>query len=181
MYPSSPLLVSKRLQHICSIEDLTAENRALNLLAEICKGDLRSCLNALQVQFVPWFHMRKAHQSYHLQFIKMKSQSVTESIVRTATIGVKEADTSIHSVWTDLLHPISKKRAKNLAMTEEDERKYVSRIARSVEGSGNFDKVVLGALWGFFTFLCPDERLLRRFSRQACLSTIRHYTHMSPH
>ncbi|KAF9509023.1 hypothetical protein BS47DRAFT_184538 [Hydnum rufescens UP504] len=143
MNPSSPLLVSKRLQHICSMEDLTAENRALNLLAEICKGDLRSCLNALQ-------------------FIKMKSQSVTESIVRTATIGVKEADTSIHSVWTDLLHPISKKRAKNLAMTEEDERKYVSRIARSVEGSGNFDKVVLG-VFEHYTTLHPHESTLKRF------------------
>ena len=75
----------------------------------------------------------------------MKSQNVTESIVRTATIGVKEADTSVQSVWMDLLSPMSKKRAKNLGMTEEDERKYVSRIARSIEGSGNFDKVVLGA------------------------------------
>jgi chromosome transmission fidelity protein 18 len=75
----------------------------------------------------------------------MKSRSVTESIVRTATIGVKETDTLVQSVWMDSLSSMSKKRTKNLDMTEEDERKYVSRIARSIEGSGNFDKVVLGA------------------------------------
>src|ERR1700733_10048328 len=47
--PSPPLVVTKRLHSICEQEQLRSERRALNLLAEICQGDLRSCLNALQV------------------------------------------------------------------------------------------------------------------------------------
>jgi len=48
--PSPPLVVTKRLHSICEQEQLRSERRALNLLAEICQGDLRSCLNALQVR-----------------------------------------------------------------------------------------------------------------------------------
>jgi chromosome transmission fidelity protein 18 len=41
--------IVKRLKEICQIEGLKADSRALNTLVSVAKGDLRSCLNALQV------------------------------------------------------------------------------------------------------------------------------------
>lgn len=47
--PGTNLLV-KRLKDICVEERLGADNRSLSLLAELTGGDIRSCLNALQVR-----------------------------------------------------------------------------------------------------------------------------------
>ena len=41
--------VVKRLREICELEGLKAESRALTTLAGVSKGDLRGCLNTLQV------------------------------------------------------------------------------------------------------------------------------------
>jgi len=78
--------------------------------------------------------------------MKMKShgQGVTETLVRSVTAGVKEAETSVQSVWSDLFTPLSKKRAKNLGLSPDEEARWVSRLVHSVESSGNVDKVALG-------------------------------------
>lgn len=39
----------KRLKEICELEDLNADFRALGTLVAVARGDLRGCLNALQV------------------------------------------------------------------------------------------------------------------------------------
>lgn len=39
----------RRLREICAIEGLKAETRALSTLVAVAKGDLRGCLNTLQV------------------------------------------------------------------------------------------------------------------------------------
>ena len=41
--------LTKRLRTICETEGLRAESRALTTLVGIAKGDMRSCLNTLQV------------------------------------------------------------------------------------------------------------------------------------
>jgi len=41
--------IVKRLREICQIEGLKADSRALSTLVSIAKGDLRGCLNTLQV------------------------------------------------------------------------------------------------------------------------------------
>ena len=80
--------------------------------------------------------------------MKMKAQIVTEFSVRSSTVGVKEAETSVQNVWSDLFTPMNKKRAKNLGMTLEEEMRWVSRLVHSVESSGNIDKVALGEYTG---------------------------------
>jgi chromosome transmission fidelity protein 18 len=69
---------------------------------------------------------------------------VTEELVRLATVGVKESETSVQSVWSDLFVPLNKKRVKTLGLSPEGEARWVSRLAHSVESSGNVDKVALG-------------------------------------
>lgn len=78
--------------------------------------------------------------------MKMKAQSsgVTEELVRSATVGVKETETSAQCVWSDLFIPMNKKRAKNLGMGVDEEARWVARLAHSVESSGNVDKIALG-------------------------------------
>jgi chromosome transmission fidelity protein 18 len=39
----------KRLREICGLEDLKADSKALSTLVGIAQGDLRGCLNTLQV------------------------------------------------------------------------------------------------------------------------------------
>lgn len=40
----------RRLREICELEGLSAETRALSTLVNIAKGDMRGCLNTLQVR-----------------------------------------------------------------------------------------------------------------------------------
>lgn len=41
--------IVKRLKEVCEIEGLKADSRALSTLVSVAKGDLRGCLNTLQV------------------------------------------------------------------------------------------------------------------------------------
>lgn len=47
--PPTAILV-KRLKGICEAEGLQADTRSLNKLSEVTGGDIRSCLNTLQVR-----------------------------------------------------------------------------------------------------------------------------------
>lgn len=49
--PASQLLV-KRLQEVCAAEGLTADLRSLTTLVDLTGGDVRSCLNTLQVSAI---------------------------------------------------------------------------------------------------------------------------------
>ena len=85
------------------------------------------------------------------QFLKRRGAEVTELVVRNATHGMKEADTSQISVLNDLFCPMQKKRVKDLGMTEGEESRYVSRLARTIESTGAPDKVALGEVpWHWF-------------------------------
>lgn len=79
-----------------------------------------------------------------MQFIKARNQDVTEGVIRAATVGMKEADTSFVTVLNDLFSPMTRKRAKELGLTDTEEGKYVGRLSREVEATGALDKVALG-------------------------------------
>jgi hypothetical protein len=79
-----------------------------------------------------------------IQFIKARHQEVTESIIRGATAGMKEADASLTTVLNDLFSPMAKKRVKELGLTEEEETRYVTRLAFEIDGSGRDASVALG-------------------------------------
>ncbi|KAH7911420.1 hypothetical protein BJ138DRAFT_925875 [Hygrophoropsis aurantiaca] len=110
--------IVKRLREICDIEGLKADTRALSTLVGVAKGDMRGCLNTLQ-------------------FIKSRNEDVTEPLIRRATVGMKEADTSITNVINELFAPLSRKRAKELGIGEEEESRYASRLSRAIEGLNN--------------------------------------------
>ena len=141
----------KRLRDICERERLKADSRALTALVGIAQGDLRGCLNTLQVCFLTYRMSQESLPHLSLQFLKRRGAEVTEVVVRQATHGMKEADASQISVLNDLFRPLQRKRVKDLGMTEGEESKYVGRLARTIESTGAPEKVALGeAVWCWF-------------------------------
>lgn len=69
---------------------------------------------------------------------------MTEAIVRAATVGMKEGDTHSSAVLDSLFAPLSKKRVKEIGLTETEENKYVGRLSADVDSSGSVDKIALG-------------------------------------
>ncbi|KIY73222.1 P-loop containing nucleoside triphosphate hydrolase protein [Cylindrobasidium torrendii FP15055 ss-10] len=127
----SDIHVVKRLKEVCELEKLTADGRALSALVGVAKGDLRGCINTLQASSL---------------FIKSRNEDVTESVIRQATQGMKEgeADTSIMSVVTDIFAPMSKKRVKELGLTDSEESRYVGRLSRTIDSCGRDNSVAIG-------------------------------------
>lgn len=128
---------------------MKADARALSTLVGVAQGDFRGCLNTLQM-------------------LKARHRDVTESLVRSATQGMKEAEVSQTTVLNDLFAPLSRKRAKELGVSEEETR-YVSRLSREIEGCDSLDKVAIGASF-LVSFVLRGQRLnvLSRLFRTLC-------------
>ena len=69
---------------------------------------------------------------------------MTESVIRAATAGMKEAETSVTSVLGSLFSPLPKRRARELGLSEAQEHKYVGRLSRDIDGNGSLDKIAIG-------------------------------------
>ncbi|KAJ3576874.1 hypothetical protein NP233_g105 [Leucocoprinus birnbaumii] len=132
----------RRLQEICDNEDLKAETRALNTLVAMAKGDLRGCINTLQ-------------------FVKSRREDVTEAVIRKATAGMKEGDTTIIAVLNSIFSPMTKKRVKELGMTEEQESRYVNRLSHEIEGSGKDAAIANGCFEHYATLRQYDANFSR--------------------
>lgn len=98
--------------------------------------------------------------------LKSRNVDVTEGMVRSATQGMKEAESSQMTVLNDLFAPLSRKRAKELGI-REDEARFVTRLSREIDGCGSIDKVAIGA-----SSLMLVERLTTDADNQAVSSTM---------
>lgn len=140
-----PAVLVKRLKAVCAEEGLTADSRSLTKLAEVTGCDIRSCLNTLQ-------------------FIKSRTPVLTEAMVKLAAVGLKDSGTTTQAVWNALFVPVSAKKQKvGLGM---EEGRYVNRMVQTVSSSGEYDKVMQGALDRVLPLGQPADMLLlpeRRF------------------
>ncbi|KAJ7510162.1 P-loop containing nucleoside triphosphate hydrolase protein [Mycena galericulata] len=132
----------KRLREVCEIEGLKADSRALTTLVGVARGDIRGCLNTLQ-------------------FIKSRNHDVTEAVIRGATVGMKEADSSMVSVVTSLFTPLTRKRVKELALTEVEESKYVGRLSREIDGCGRESSIAVACFSHYATLHQHDANFSR--------------------
>ena len=140
------LMLSKRLTDICTLEGLKIDSRNMSLLIELSHGDLRSCLNTLQVRL--WSRRSRiplttgvAHMlETDTQFIRRRSRVVDESTIKSASIGSKDSGTSPSAVWDRLFRRTNPKQAQQTA------DRYVERLVRDVQTCGEYDKLVQGAL-----------------------------------
>ncbi|KAG8969390.1 hypothetical protein FRC03_003081 [Tulasnella sp. 419] len=153
------LLLVKRLKEICTTEGLQADGRALSQLVAVSQGDLRGCLNTLQI-------------------IHTQSQQVTEGIIKSATVGMKESESTAQDVWNDLFKPLSKKRIKDLGMTSQENEKYVGRLCRLIEASGMIDKVMSGCFDHYINLHQQDPSWKRFEAAQEWFGTFDHFASM---
>ncbi|CAO1634597.1 unnamed protein product [Parajaminaea phylloscopi] len=122
-----------RLKTICEAESLSASSRSLSLLAELAQGDIRSCLNALQMAK----HMR-AHLSSSDGLIE-----ISEADIREAGIGVKDGSTSLQAVWAALFKTASpKERARRT--TPHDGIALTQHLVGLAQSSGEYTKLLQG-------------------------------------
>ncbi|KAJ3484589.1 hypothetical protein NLI96_g5531 [Meripilus lineatus] len=142
----------RRLRTICECEGMKAESRALSTLVGLARGDMRGCLNTLQI-------------------LQARGQHITEDLVRKATNGMKEADASQTSVLNDLFLPMPKKRVKDLGITEDEETRYVSRLCREIEACGSTDKIAIGCFEHYATLRKHDSNFSRYLKANEWLSS----------
>ena len=133
--------VVRRLREICEREGLRADARALATLVGVAQGDFRGCLNTLQ--------MLKARMDSGAA--TGMAGMVTEGVVRSATRVMKEAEVGMMTVLGDLFAPLSKKRAKEMGV-REDEPRFVTRLSMAIDSCDSLDKVAIGELLILFSF-----------------------------
>jgi len=136
--------IVKRLKEVCEIEGLKADSRALSTLVSVARGDLRGCLNTLQVGTSLVNKIQFSYSRSIPQFIKTRREDVSETVIRKATSGMKEADTTVYSVLNNLFTPLTKKRTMELGLTEEEEARYVHRLSRDIDGAGRDSAIAAG-------------------------------------
>lgn len=141
-------MVVQRLRTICIDEGLKADSKHLTMLTEVAEGDLRSCLNTLQVRPLPHFLPTSARRAdgMCLQFIKRRTPIVDEASIRSTSIG-KDMGTSSKTVIANLF----KKPPRKKGATGED--KYVTRIVRDVDTCGEHDWIATGTFPPFYLSL----------------------------
>ncbi|GAA5991782.1 hypothetical protein JCM11641_005682, partial [Rhodosporidiobolus odoratus] len=129
--PTSAMLV-KRLRTICDVEQLTTENKHLSLLVDTAEGDLRSCLNTLQ-------------------FIKRNGSVVDPNAIRSSALGAKDTGTSSAQVLDRLFKKPARKRGAPAEGGIGSDEKFVHRIVRDVQTSGEYEKISQGCFENYLT------------------------------
>ncbi|KAL7336329.1 hypothetical protein BJY59DRAFT_718395, partial [Rhodotorula toruloides] len=118
---TAPMLI-KRLRTICEVEGLSTENKHLSLLVDVAEGDLRSCLNTLQ-------------------FIKRNGSTVDEHAIRSSALGQKDTGTSSSQVLDRLFKKPPRKRGAPSGDGVGADERYVARIVKDVQTSGEYEKI----------------------------------------
>lgn len=133
--PTSNHLVT-RLKAICERERLSATSRALSLLVELSQGDIRSCLNALQLTQLKQVRRSSTATSSPLE--------ITEQDIRAlGSGGIKDGSTNLQSVWSALFKtPTPKERARKTAPFEGPA--LTQHLVSLVQSSGDSNRVLQG-------------------------------------
>lgn len=125
-----------RLRSICEQESISASSRCLSLLAALSQGDIRSCLNALQLAKLK--RVQNAEEDEQDRLVE-----VTESDIRDAGVGTKDGSTNLQTVWTALFRtPTPKERARKTAPWEGPA--LTNHLISLVHSSGEFSRLLQG-------------------------------------
>lgn len=129
-HPPTTAHLSKRLRDICDRESLKADSKSLTTLIEVSGGDIRSCLNTLQV-------------------VRKQSDTLEAEAIKSAALGSKDTSASVSAIWDRLFKMPAKKRPKNTLSVNADtgraedaaDGRYVSSLSREISTCGEYDKL----------------------------------------
>lgn len=128
----------------------------MSLLVQLCQGDIRSCLNALQL-----VKANSAGPLARLLASDLRTSSSEDGDASNpvaAALGVKDGSTSIHMVWSQLFRaPSPKERARQSGPGRLDEAGQTSKLVQTIMGSGDMDKVLAGCFEHYPNLSPPDE------------------------
>lgn len=82
---------------------------------------------------------------------------------------MKESESSIQTVLDSIFNPLSKKRIKELGLTEQDEGKYVARLYQEIDGCGRESAIATG-------LSTMSDQAASRSSYPPLLGCFGHYT-----
>ncbi|KXS21818.1 P-loop containing nucleoside triphosphate hydrolase protein [Gonapodya prolifera JEL478] len=139
--PAPLRTVAKRLAYVCEEEGLEVDSRTLLQVAEAWEGDVRGCLMGLQMA-------------------RARSRTLTTEDLRKYGAG-KDSERSLFGVWEDVFTvPSAKQNRSEIAGRtglegravsgaggkgkESSELKFVSRVTRSAESNGEYDRLIQG-------------------------------------
>ena len=78
--------------------------------------------------------------------MRAKNLDVTEQVIRSATAGMKDEDSSFISVMSNIFSPLSRKRVKELGLNDMEENRYVGRLSADIDACGSADRVAVGTV-----------------------------------
>ncbi|CDS02957.1 hypothetical protein LRAMOSA00359 [Lichtheimia ramosa] len=138
--------IAKRLLSICENEGLETDERALSLLVEMTGGDIRSCMNVLQL-------------------IHSRSNVFTRDMVKNEEFGNKDLGKPLFTVWEEIFNAPSGRHHGPLARykTIDVNDKYVSKLTRSILDNGEIERLMQG---------CFESYLKMRFNDVGCQKII---------
>ncbi|CDH60364.1 p-loop containing nucleoside triphosphatehydrolase protein [Lichtheimia corymbifera JMRC:FSU:9682] len=143
---TSVTMIAKRLLSVCENEGLETDERALSLLVEMTGGDIRSCMNVLQL-------------------IQSRSGVFTRDMVKNEEFGNKDLGKPLFTVWEEIFNAPSGRHHGPLARykTIDVNDKYVSKLTRSILDNGEIERLMQG---------CFESYLKMRFNDVGCQKVI---------
>ncbi|WFD31172.1 Chromosome transmission fidelity protein 18 [Malassezia sp. CBS 17886] len=122
-------LMARRLADICAHEGLGAEKRSLSLLCELTHGDMRACLNVLEM-----LHGRAGR--------------ITDRVIAESTVGIKDSVVPLQRLWTQLFRTLDARHAdfmhtarRGAARTPPDR---LAPLVHALVGFAEYDKLAHG-------------------------------------
>ncbi|KAG0222039.1 hypothetical protein BGX31_009398 [Mortierella sp. GBA43] len=157
----SPRSIIDRLQQICEIEQVPGETRALGALYEMTEGDMRSCLNTLQ------FIKNRSRVTSILEASRpgrtdtggSTHGGLTLEALNKATIGRKDQNKSLFSVWEVLFQASYARRNRSALKIMEEGREGLvkgNRMVTLIQTNGDYDKLMQGCFENYPTMIFHD-------------------------
>jgi len=166
---TEPSKLASRLFEVVRVEQLKADINALLALCERTDNDIRSCLNTLQ-------------------FVRRKQKELTLRDVQSMTVGQKDTQKSLFSVWHDVF-TLPKPKKKNFisyqdptssaSLDNTSPTARFSHILQLCQSAGEYEKVLQGIHENYLEAKCKDPHLtgLNLASEWICFSDkINRYT-----
>lgn len=139
--PSTPLLIG-RLRQICELEDIATDSKGLNTLIDSCQGDIRSCLNVLQLI---------QSDLGGLTGESLKKKDELDQRLASA-MAMKDGNSSTHQIWSQLFQSLTtKEKAQKRFHGKQsggggggEELSEGNSLVASILNNGEMDKILAG-------------------------------------
>ncbi|KAJ2699057.1 Chromosome transmission fidelity protein 18 [Coemansia sp. IMI 209128] len=139
--PPTSARLAKRLEEVCEAEGVPTDAWGLVELAKQNEGDIRSCLNSLQM-------------------ISARANKIDSESLRSSAIGVKDVQRSLFSIWAMIFtrpnaSSLTLSRSSKSLLGKRDssgrvggnssvDREYAKLILDSIRSSGEHDRLMQG-------------------------------------